>query len=65
MRAAVRISQPPFLIALCIGIIVSVSSIIPMGVQTEYRFEKDHVSTGELTDVENSDVGGVDAACMM
>lgn len=61
----VRISQPPFLITLCVGCIVSIVSIIPMGAQTAYRFERDQISTGELTAVENPDIKAVDAACMM
>jgi len=61
----VRISQPPFLIMLCCGCIVSCLSIIPMGVQTEHRYIKDTVSTGALTDEVNPDINAVDAACMM
>jgi hypothetical protein len=58
-------SQPPFMIALALGCMVSVLSIIPMGIQTEYRYVKDDVASGMLTAEENPDIQGVDAACMM
>lgn len=61
----VRISQPPFLITLCVGCIVSILSIIPMGAQTNYRYVKDHLSTGQLTDEVNDGIDLVDASCMM
>ncbi|CAB9497914.1 acid type B receptor subunit [Seminavis robusta] len=61
----VRISQPPFLITLACGCIVSILSIIPMGVQTEYRFVKDDIATGTLTAEENADIQTVDASCML
>ena len=61
----VRVSQPPFLIALCCGIIISSLSIIPMGAQTEYRYTKDELSTGLLTEQDNPDIALVDTACMM
>jgi len=61
---SVRVSQPPFLIALCCGCIVSVLSIFPMGIQTGNRTSKDEL-TGFLTTETNGDIGKVDAACMM
>lgn len=60
----VRVSQPMFLILLCVGCIISCLSIIFMGVQTEYRYVKDRVSTGMLTSERNPDISMVDASCM-
>lgn len=61
---SVRVSQPPFMIMLCCGCIISVSSVIPMGIQTKYRYVIDGL-TGTPTAEENPDIAGVDAACMM
>ena len=61
----VRIAQPPLLITICVGCIISAVSILPMGSQTEYRYIKDEISTGELTEEVNPDITKVDAACMM
>lgn len=44
---------------------VSIVSIIPMGIQTEYRFVKDEIASGMLTGEENPGIQGADAACMM
>ncbi|KAL7546238.1 hypothetical protein ACHAWF_009574 [Thalassiosira exigua] len=62
-RRVVKASQPLFLCLVLFGTLVMSLSIIPLGVQGKYRYKEDE-TTGEVTDVEDPDVGGVDAACM-
>lgn len=62
-RRVVKASQPLFLCLVCFGTFVLSLSIIPLGIQGKYRSVKDN-TTGELTDEENPEVAGVDAACM-
>ncbi|KAL9185610.1 hypothetical protein ACHAXT_003387 [Thalassiosira profunda] len=62
-RTAVKSAQPVFLGLVLIGAAVLCSSIVPMSFETSYRY-LEHPLTGELTDMPNPDVRGVDAACM-
>ena len=59
----VKASQPLFLSLLVCGTVVSMSSILPQGAQTTYRYLKDP-ATGEITDQPNPDVRLVDIACV-
>ncbi|CAB9525747.1 ABC transporter substrate-binding protein [Seminavis robusta] len=60
----VRASQPMFLGLLVLGTIISILTILPLSVETGYRYVKDPF-TGELTDEPNPDVHLVDVACMI
>lgn len=59
----VRVSQPPFLIALVGGIAVSTLSILFMLVETEYPTIKSEF-TGLLTDEANPDISKANVSCM-
>lgn len=60
----VKISQPFYMYLMLVGVFLSSLSIFFLGVETEYRYLQDTAS-GQLTDVENPNVGKVDAACML
>ncbi|KAL7545747.1 hypothetical protein ACHAWF_009103, partial [Thalassiosira exigua] len=62
-RRVVKASQPLFLCLVLFGTLVMSLSIIPLGVQGKYRYTEDE-RTGEVTEIENPDIGRVDAACM-
>ena len=59
----VRAGQPIFLGLVGFGAFVMNLAIIPAGIQGKYRYLQDG-DTGALTDVEDPDIGSVDAACM-
>jgi len=62
-KTIVRASQPIFLIIIALGCVVISSSIIPMGIEAEYRYTKD-VTNGLLTEKPNVAVEVADRACM-
>lgn len=59
----VKASQPLFLGLLVCGAVTSMSSIIPQGAQTTYRYLEDP-ATGEITNEPNPDVALMDVACV-
>jgi len=61
-EALVNASQPLFLSLVCFGTLVMSLSIIPLGVQGEYRHEQDQ--QGQLTSAPNPDIALIDAGCM-
>ena len=61
-KKVVRASQPPFLVMLVIGAILSSCAIIPMGTETNYRISTDPFSGATIGS--NPDIDKVDAACM-
>merc|ERR1712176_523374 len=63
-KAIIRASQPPFLYIVIAGCMLSIFSIISLGVQTEYRNVKDPF-TGQLLLEQNPSIKYVDAACMV
>mmetsp|Transcript_37887 Transcript_37887/g.64709 ORF Transcript_37887/g.64709 Transcript_37887/m.64709 type:complete len:798 (+) Transcript_37887:172-2565(+) len=63
-RTVVKASQPIFLCLVAFGSFVMSLGIIPIGIQGKYRYVQDP-STGQLlTDVDNPEIGRIDAACM-
>jgi simple sugar transport system substrate-binding protein len=60
----VRASQPLFLGLVVFGCLISTFAIVPLGVETAYRYVQDPM-TGQLTDIKNPDIRLVDAACML
>ena len=61
-RSVVKASQPIFLGLVCLGVLVMSCSIIPIGIQGNYR--EVQRETGELTGEPDPSVMRVDAACM-
>jgi len=62
-RASVQASQPIFLMLLALGSFILVSSIIPLGVQGEYRYVLDPITRVE-TAIPNPNLSQLDVACM-
>jgi ABC-type branched-subunit amino acid transport system substrate-binding protein len=62
-RAIVQASQPVFLILIALGSFILVSSILPLGVQGEYRYLLDSLTHGQ-TQSPNPDLKRLDMACM-
>ncbi len=62
-RRVVKASQPLFLCLVAFGAFVMNLSIIPVGIQGDYRYLVDPI-TGIQTDEVNTDIDRVDAACM-
>ena len=62
-RRVVKASQPLFLCLVAFGAFLMSLSIIPVGIQGEYRYLVDPI-TGVPTDEPNTDIDRVDAACM-
>ena len=62
-RHIVKASQPLFLCLIAFGTLLMSLSIIPVGIQGDYRYLVDPI-TGMQTDEPNSEIRSVDAACM-
>lgn len=62
-RRIVKASQPEFLCLICFGVFVMALSIIPLGIEADYR-EMQDIETGDLTDDANLAIPKTDAACM-
>ena len=60
----VKISQPGFLLMVALGCAIMASSILPMTVETSYRYEQDEITKEFLHDEPTDGIFFVDAMCV-